>query len=92
MIATVKTLQAEIPDAITVPLFAVIPRGDFSVVFVEEDGKARERLVEFGVLDGNRVQIVKGIEANERLIVEGQRELADGEAVNVRRSIEVPKG
>lgn len=92
MIATVKTLQAEIPDAITVPLFAVIPRGDFSVVFVEEDGKARERLVEFGVLDGSRVQIVKGIEPNERLIVEGQRELADGEAVRVRRSINIPKG
>jgi membrane fusion protein (multidrug efflux system) len=88
MIATVKTLKTEIPQAITIPLFAVLPRGDFSAVFVEENGRARERLVEFGILEGSRVQIVKGIEPNDRLIVEGQRELADGDLVRVRRVIE----
>lgn len=88
MIATVKTLRREIPEAIAVPLFAVIPRGDYSVVFVEEDGRARERLVELGILEGTRVQIVKGLQPGDRLIVEGNRELADGEAVLVRGSIE----
>ena len=89
MIATVKSLRAELADAITVPLFSVIPKGDFSVLYVEENGKARERLVQLGILDGNRVQIVSGLEPNERLIVEGQRELADGEPVRVRGSIDI---
>jgi membrane fusion protein (multidrug efflux system) len=88
MIATVRTLKREIPEAIAVPLFAVIPRGDFLVVFVEKDGRAHERLVELGILEGTRVQIVKGLEPHDRLIVEGNRELADGEAVLVRGSIE----
>lgn len=91
MIATVKMLRRGIPDAITVPLFSVIPRGDFKVVYVEKDGRAEERHVELGILDGSRVQIVKGIEPHERLITEGHRELADGEAVRVRGSIEVSR-
>ncbi len=88
MIATVRILRREIPDAIAVPLFAVIPRGDYSVVFVEKDGRAHERLVELGILEGTRVQIIKGLEPGDRLIVEGNRELSDGEAVLVRDSIE----
>ncbi len=88
MIGTVKMLRREIPDSITVPLFSVIPHGDFKVVYVEKDGKAEERQVELGILDGSRIQIVSGIKPDERLIVEGHRELADGESVEVRGSIE----
>jgi membrane fusion protein (multidrug efflux system) len=87
MIATVRSLRREIPDAITVPLFSVIPRGDYAVAFVEKDGKAEERLLELGILERNCVQIVKGIEPHERLIVEGHRELADGDSVQVRGSV-----
>lgn len=88
MIATVRLLKNEISDAITVPLFSVIPRGDYAVVFVEKNGKAEERPVELGILDGDRVQIVKGVNPAEHLIVDGHRELADGESVRVRDSIE----
>lgn len=86
MIARVKSLKREFPEAVTVPLFSVIPRGDYSMVFVEEGGRARERLVELGVLDGTRIQVVRGLEPGDRLIVEGQRELADGERVRVTGS------
>jgi membrane fusion protein (multidrug efflux system) len=89
MIAEVKILKREIPDAVTVPLVSVIPRGDFAVVFVEEEGRARERPVELGILDGSRIQIVDGIEPGDRLIVEGQRALADGDSVRVRGLAEV---
>ena len=89
MIATVRILKREIPDAITVPLVSVIPRGDFAVVFVEEGGRARQRPVELGILDGGRIQIIDGIEPRDRLIVEGQRALADGDSVRVRELAEV---
>ncbi|MBI4832185.1 MAG: efflux RND transporter periplasmic adaptor subunit [Candidatus Lindowbacteria bacterium] len=88
MIATASMLRREIPNAITVPLFAVIPRGDIKVVFVEKDGKAEERVVELGILEGDRVQIVSGIEPNDRLIVEGHRELEDGAPVRVQGMVE----
>lgn len=89
MITVVKILRQDIPDAITIPLFSVIPRGDYAVVFVENNGTAEERRVELGILDGDRVQIVKGINPDDRLIVAGHRELADGESVRVRDSEKV---
>jgi len=88
MIATMKILKREIPDAIIIPLFSVIPRGDFSAVFVEKNGKAEERLVKLGILEGSSVQIVSGLEPHDRLIVEGHRELTSGEAVRVQGSPE----
>jgi len=89
MIASVRIVRREIQRAVTVPLASVVPRGDYSVVFVEKDGKAQERLIELGVLDGSRIQIIKGIEADENLIVEGHRGLSDGEPVRVRGSNDV---
>ncbi|GAB4340927.1 MAG: efflux RND transporter periplasmic adaptor subunit [Candidatus Abyssubacteria bacterium] len=87
MIATVKILRREIPDALTVPLFSVIPRGDYKSVFVEKNGRAEERQVELGILDGDRVQILTGLHPHDRLIVEGHRELADGAAVRVQGAL-----
>jgi membrane fusion protein (multidrug efflux system) len=92
MIGTVKILKRELKGAITVPLYSVVPRGDLKVVFVEKDGRAEERLVELGILYGSRVQIIKGLEPGDRLIVEGHRELADDEAVRVRGATGAEQG
>jgi membrane fusion protein (multidrug efflux system) len=86
MIASVVFMKRQIPDAITVPLVSVLPRGDFAAVFVENDGIARERPVELGILEGSRVQILKGLEAGDRLVIEGQRRLSDGDPVKVFES------
>lgn len=88
MITRVRIVRQEIPDAITVPLFSVIPKGDFKAVFVEKDGRAEERQVKLGILDNNRVQILDGLRPHDHLIVEGHRELSDGEAVRVQGVLE----
>ncbi len=85
MIGRVEIVRQKIENAVTVPLFSVIPKGDFKSIFVEKDGHAEERQVRLGVLQGNRVQILDGLKPQERLIVEGHRELSDGEAVRVQR-------
>ncbi len=83
MIGSVLIRKRMIPDAITVPLVTVIPRGDFAAVFIEKQGRARERLVVLGILEGSRIQVLSGIEPGDRLIVEGQRQLSDGDAVRI---------
>ena len=85
MIASVMIQKRMIPDAITVPLISILPRGDFVAVFVEEDGRAVERMIEPGILHGNSIQIINGIEAGDRLIIEGQRRLSDGDPVRVHK-------
>ena len=82
MIAKVTLVRRVIPDAIAVPFYAIIPRENGYVVMVENEGKAHSKAVELGVI-GNRVQVLSGLEPGDRLIVSGQRELADGQNIRV---------
>jgi membrane fusion protein (multidrug efflux system) len=84
MIARVVFLRRVIPDALVVPMFALVDKGGERVVFVEKDGIAQARTVSVGVIERDRVQITKGLEAGERLIVTGQKEVEEGMRVEVQ--------
>lgn len=80
-------LRRIIADAISVPLRAVVPREGRAIVFVENGGRAREVEVELGITDGRNIQVLSGLEAGDMLVIEGQRQLRDGQAVAVREPI-----
>lgn len=84
MIAHVSFQRRLIPDALAVPLTAIIDKGGERYVFVEKDGIAHERSVEIGIIEGDRVQIVGGIRPGENLIVVGQHEVEQGTRVAVQ--------
>ena len=84
MIARVLFLRRTIPDALAIPLSALIDRGGERLVYVEEDGLARARMVEIGVIERDRIQITSGLHPGDRLIVAGHREVDEGTAVVVR--------
>lgn len=84
MIARVAFLRRLIPDALSAPLFALIDKGGERIVFLEKDGVAHARTVSIGIIEGDRVQITKGLEPGDRLIVTGQREVEEGMKVHVR--------
>jgi membrane fusion protein (multidrug efflux system) len=84
MIARVNFLRQTIPDALAVPLFAIVERGGERLLYVEENGVAKARTVTIGVIDESRVQITSGLEAGERLIVKGQTEVEEGVPVRVQ--------
>ena len=84
MIARASFLRRLVDNALSVPLFAVQDKGGERVVFVEEGGVARARTVRLGVIEGDRVQVVEGLAAGDRLIVAGHTEVEDGTKVNVR--------
>ncbi|BDG59274.1 efflux RND transporter periplasmic adaptor subunit [Caldinitratiruptor microaerophilus] len=67
---------------IAVPTGAVIERGGEKVVFVVENGKARERRVRTGLADADRV-LVEGVAEGARVVVAGQDLLTDGTPVTV---------
>jgi len=83
MIARAVLVRRQLPEAIGVPLFAIIRRTDGYHVFVEVDGVARRRDVTLGFPDGGRWQVTSGLRAGDRLIVRGQRDLIDGDPVTV---------
>ena len=70
-------------DAITVPVFAVLAMETQRFAVVEEEGFARFRPIQTGRIIGDQVHVTEGLAPGDRLIVSGQREIRDGEAVNV---------
>ena len=84
MIARGAFLRRLMENAVTAPLFTVQDKGGERVVFVEKDGLAAARTVTLGVIEGDRVQVLEGLEPGDRVIVAGHREVEDGTKVNVR--------
>jgi membrane fusion protein (multidrug efflux system) len=89
MIVQVHLVRRHVADALSVPLFAAVDRGDRKVVFVATDARkdeksgemrarAEQRSVVPGIMEMSRIQIVQGLSAGERLIVVGQQNLVDG--------------
>jgi len=78
MIARVAFLRRVVPDALAAPLFAIVDKGGERVLFVEDNGVARSRTISIGVIEKDRVQITKGLESGDRLIVSGQKMVEDG--------------
>ncbi len=56
---------------------------DRLVVYVEENGVARERRVTTGSRNGNTVEILSGLRPGDRVIVQGYQDLVDGQPVEV---------
>ena len=83
MIARVRFVRQVFENAISVPIFSVITLENQRFVFLEKDGVAHMRPVELGVLTGDHLQITKGLEPGDRLIVTGHRDLREGQPVHL---------
>ncbi len=83
MLARTVFLRQVIPDALAVPLYSILDKGGERILFVVKDGLAQARTVTFGAIDGERIQIVKGLAAGEQVIVAGQNQVEDGTPVVV---------
>ena len=90
MFARIEIVKQEFPDALAVPLYAVITRDNRHYVFVEDNGVARFRQVGLGILDGWLIQITEGLAPGERVIVVGQRSIDDGQGLNVVKTVTDP--
>jgi len=64
-------LPIQLPPAITVPADAVLDSGLKKTVFVDRNGYFEPREVETGWRVGNRVEIVKGLEPGEKIVISG---------------------
>lgn len=57
---------------------------DRYVVYVEKEGRAEERVLTLGGTNGNRVQVLSGLQAGDRLITLGFQNVAQGQRVSVQ--------
>jgi membrane fusion protein (multidrug efflux system) len=76
-------LPLRMEQALLVPTIAIMPGPDSRRVFVERDGVARARSVETGERTTERVQILSGLAAGDRVITSNLLQLKDGSRVRV---------
>lgn len=76
--ATVRVTQSKPEPAVVIPVRAVKTVGDNNSVFVIKDGIAREQLVQLGLLEGDQIQIKRGLIDGDRVATSNLNQLTDG--------------
>jgi multidrug efflux pump subunit AcrA (membrane-fusion protein) len=79
--ATVRITQPKGEAAVLIPARAVRTEQDISRVFVIRDGRAQERVVQLGQVEGELVEVKNGISADELVATSNVEQLRDGAAV-----------
>ncbi len=90
MFARVEIVKQEFPDALAIPLYAVISRDNKHYVYVEENNVAKLQEVKLGILDGWQIQITEGLKPGGKVIVVGQRSVDEGQRLNVVKKVTNP--
>lgn len=84
MYADVSILAEERTDVTLVPRDALVQLDNQrQAVYVVGDGQVEQREVEVGITDGQRVEILSGLEPGEVVVIAGQPNLTDGAQVEV---------
>jgi membrane fusion protein (multidrug efflux system) len=58
---------------------------------VAEGETVRKQPVRLGVIEKWEVQITEGLKAGDRVLLEGQREVEDGQGIKVIKTVSDPK-
>ena len=77
----VTAADAPVKPRLLVPKGAVRSEGGQSIVFVVHEDRAERRAVTVGATDGEQIEVVSGVSAGERIVVEGVSTLTDGARV-----------
>jgi len=83
MFLRADVVKKTVPDAVVVPFYSVIARNNEQYVYVERDGVVEKRNVRIGIMEGWMVQVIDGLGVGDRLVVEGHRDVEDGQKVKV---------
>lgn len=96
MFAEVRTLSAVPREVLSLPERAVTynPYGASVFVIAEQDGRlaAQRRQIETGAVRNGQVEVLKGLEAGEQVVVDGHNKLRNGQAVQVDNSVQLDAG
>jgi multidrug efflux pump subunit AcrA (membrane-fusion protein) len=81
-----------VKDALVVPANSVItvPDGTTAVMLAGADGRAHQQAVKLGIRNGDDVQILEGVTANDKVVASGAYGLPDKTKIKVE-ALQTPK-
>ena len=81
MFARFTIAYEEHPDALVIPVDALVDEDDQATVYVVNDGEVVRRVVRTGIESSSVVEILDGLDENETIVVVGHSGLRDGSKV-----------
>jgi HlyD family secretion protein len=91
--ASLMIESESIPDALVVPAAALLtaPDGSTSVMVIGSDQRAHQKPVKVGLKQGDKVQVVEGLNEGEQVVASGAYGLPDKTKVTVETAKEAEK-
>jgi membrane fusion protein, multidrug efflux system len=83
MFARVTLITRDEKEALVIPEQAIVPQGDEQYVFRVVDGKVVRVKVDIGQRRDAKVEVLKGLAANDVVVTAGQLKLRDGMPVTI---------
>jgi membrane fusion protein, multidrug efflux system len=87
MFARADIVKQEKSDSLSVPLYSIIALNNEQVVYVVNDDTVHTRTIKTGIQEGWWIEVTEGLDAGERVVVIGHRNISDGQTVNVVRTV-----
>jgi len=82
MIANVRLLKQKFSDGIVIPIDALIDSEKGRYVFLADQNVAKKKIINIEAFHNDSV-LVSGLSAGQELVVTGQRELTEGDTLNI---------
>jgi membrane fusion protein (multidrug efflux system) len=83
MFARVRLITRDEQNALVIPEQAIVPQGDEQYVFRIADGRASRVKIEVGQRRDGKVEVLKGLSANDTVVTAGQLKIRDGVPVTL---------
>lgn len=83
MFGRVNIVYERRQDALQLPRTAILDADGQQSVYVVADGKAQQRVIRTGLANGGWIQVLDGLQGNERVVTVGQAGLKTGTPVKV---------
>lgn len=79
-------LKGGVREAITIPRLALLKTGENNAVWLVKDGTARQREIIVETVDDKNALVLSGLNSGEKVIVDGIKNLSEGDKVASRES------
>ena len=83
MFARVNIVYERRQAALQLPRTAILDADGQQSVYVVDDGKAQQRVIRTGLANGGWIEVLDGLEGNERVVTVGQAGLRSGTPVKI---------
>ena len=75
----------DIKPRLLIPKDALIPAANKQIVYIFDKGLAKQRFIQSGVSVGDKIEILKGLEEGQLVVVKGNENLRPNQEIKIKR-------